>query len=866
MVDKSDTSIAAVQRAFSEASLEIGYFYPTSTGLDKSIFDAHEKLCEFFKLFQIHDFSKQEKGQSFKRVIESRILTPLDEVSLQLSLYRPDSKKGDPRFWISGIKKFAQPNDLLVFFFKDGVLYLVNSSDFNLICNGKLTPAFLSILQKKMIEPKVLNEDITMNQDEASINFPKGLVEWAGHHSGGVKRLFDISSGRPGKDLLKTNLIIRLEKWVSSVVTNESHVPRILFLVGGPGNGKTEAIENTIKKFDVEFKANGEMVKQLAKDFRPASGQPVPRVVTFLGREMHSLDPNFRLDIVQDATATVTGKKSSAASLLVEEISELLNSDTSHYYLCCINRGVLDEALIETIDAGNAVVSNLIEEITKVVSLSSSAPQCWPLKQYPTIAVWPMDVESLFIPTDNELNSVASSLFRHAVNPSYWTPFGTCAAGEQCPFCNSQTILSKEQPAESLLKILRWYELQSGKRWSFRDLFSLISYLLAGYRQETKGRQSNPCEWASSLVKLDLSQKTQATPTKQELTAIFYLATSGYQHALFHHWDSSLSNEFKSALKELGIEKTAEEGRLLMGFQLFMSDKKTAYLPATISSLLTSISESLDPAMANPECEISLNVRKKINLSELDARFSKSVQGGYDFIKTSRLLSFTEVELLKRLAKADTFLSDSVNRRKKPTAANFIQRCLRDFSCRLVRRSICVRYAVVADLNVLNSFQEIVEDVNGHNLHAISKQVRELLNEKDGFYVSLTTTFGQPLPPTQRQTTLIVPHRNVRPLPLSNLGRPTSPICYLKIGTGESAQAIPLTYDLFRAIKQLERGMSPASLSRNVVALLDSIKARLSGPIVRDHELWEDAKIQVGADGNEISKSFNGFVSLARIS
>ena len=127
-------------------------------------------------------------------------------------------------------------------------------------------------------------------------------------------------------------------------------------------------------------------------------------------------------------------------------------------------------------------------------------------------------------------------------------------------------------------------------------------------------------------------------------------------------------------------------------------------------------------------------------------------------------------------------------------------------------------------------------------------------------------TFGQPLPPTQRQTTLIVPHRNVRPLPLSNLGRPTSPICYLKIGTGESAQAIPLTYDLFRAIKQLERGMSPASLSRNVVALLDSIKARLSGPIVRDHELWEDAKIQVGADGNEISKSFNGFVSLARIS
>ena len=30
--------------------------------------------------------------------------------------------------------------------------------------------------------------------------FPKDLLEWAGHHSGGVKRLFDPSSGRPGRN------------------------------------------------------------------------------------------------------------------------------------------------------------------------------------------------------------------------------------------------------------------------------------------------------------------------------------------------------------------------------------------------------------------------------------------------------------------------------------------------------------------------------------------------------------------------------------------------------------------------------------------------------------------------------------------
>jgi hypothetical protein len=387
---------------------------------------------------------------------------------------------------------------------------------------------------------------------------------------------------------------------------------------------------------------------------------------------------------------------------------------------------------------------------------------------------------------------------------------------------------------------------------------------LAGYRPETKGRKSNPCEWAESLVKLNSSSKDNSLATKQELTAIFYLATSGYQHALFHHWENGLSLDLKSAIKDLGVDKSTDAGRLVHGFQLFMTDKRNTYLPATIYTLLSSMSEALDPALAIPENVISINAKSQISLSEIDARFSKSVQSGLDYLKNYRLLGVNEIELLKRLSNADLYFSEPINRRKKPTSANFIQRCLRDFACRFVRRSICSRYAVVADLNVLNAFQEIVEDENGQKLHAVSRQVKDLLNDADGFHVSLTTTFGQPLPPTQRQTTLIVPQRNVRSLPLNNVGRPKSPICYLKIGTGDSAQSIPLTYDLFRAIKELDRGLSPASLPRNVVALLDATKARLSGPIVRDHDLWEDAKIKVGADGAEISKSFDGFVSLSR--
>ena len=98
-------------------------------------------------------------------------------------------------------------------------------------------------------------------------------------------------------------------------------------------------------------------------------------------------------------------------------------------------------------------------------------------------------------------------------------------------------------------------------------------------------------------------------------------------------------------------------------------------------------------------------------------------------------------------------------------------------------------------------------------------------------------------------------------LPQNISGRPRAPICYLGVGNGKSAQPIPLTYDLFKAVKELERGLSPASLPRTVVALLDTTKARLSGLIVRDQDLLEDAQIRIGTDGTVVGRSWNGFVA-----
>jgi len=711
--------------------------------------------------------------------------------------------------------------------------------------------------------------DEVVNSQIENSSFPAALVDWAGHHSGGVKRLLDKDSGQPNRQLLRTNLLARLQDWAKRLSVESANIPRIVLLVGGPGNGKTEAIESTIHWLDSSLDCEGRLIDELSAEFHPSVGSAVPRLVSVNAGRLAKINTSLSLDIVQDASATAGHEGSTASVLLIEELSRLLDAPSSKAYLCCVNRGVLDDALIHAIDNKLDKPRAILEAVTRAVSLAYDSPTCWPLESFPSIAVWPMDAESLLVKPDNETSAPAEILLGQATEPEMWPAKGTCIAGNKCPFCSSQAILAKDEHRTALLKILRWYELASSKRWSFRDLFSLTSYLLAGHHPAVHDpvghtQQSTPCQWAANLIDLDQKAVTVKKPTRQALTAVFHLATSGYQHALFHRWDKSVATSLRRDIKELGLEKevSTEGYRTLMGLVYFFAERKDHYLPATIAHLLEGLVDTLDPAFASPDIEVAVSGRSTIVLGDLDMRFSRSLAGGLEFIRKFQVLSLNEVELLKRLSNADVLLSTPTIRRKRPIAASRVQHVLRDFACRLVRRSICTRTAVVADSQILQAFQQVVEDNDKHqHLFEVVKQVKELLNTGKEFEVSLTTTFGQPLPPRQRQATLIVPLRQVKMLAQNIEGRPRPPICYLGVGHGQSAQPIPLTYDLFKAVKELERGLSPASLPRTVVALLDTTKARLSGPIVRDEELIDDAKIRIGSDGTVVGRSWNGFVA-----
>ncbi len=87
----------------------------TPTMLDKSIIDATEPVRELLRRAEIHNFELQGKGPDEKVVVNAARVGVSSGKTVTLpttvALYRPNTKNGDPRFWIYGLNKEAAAGD-----------------------------------------------------------------------------------------------------------------------------------------------------------------------------------------------------------------------------------------------------------------------------------------------------------------------------------------------------------------------------------------------------------------------------------------------------------------------------------------------------------------------------------------------------------------------------------------------------------------------------------------------------------------------------------------------------------------------------------------------------------------------------------
>lgn len=116
-------------KALALRGIEACYVVPTQTGLEKSIMDAHVGVRDYLRVKGIHDFDSQDKGPANKRVVEAQFVTPSGREPTRLSLYRPETKGGDPRLWISNLGRIARPENVVGIVAGTTHIFVINLSD-----------------------------------------------------------------------------------------------------------------------------------------------------------------------------------------------------------------------------------------------------------------------------------------------------------------------------------------------------------------------------------------------------------------------------------------------------------------------------------------------------------------------------------------------------------------------------------------------------------------------------------------------------------------------------------------------------------------------------------------------------------------
>ena len=131
MRQSSDSEINKI-KILTENSVEVALIEPTENGLQKSIMDATAPVRNFLKEKFIHNYETQKQGPENKIQIAAKLITEEGFISSIASLYRPVTKKGDPRIWFKGLANYAEANDILGIFEFEKVLYILNITKLDL--------------------------------------------------------------------------------------------------------------------------------------------------------------------------------------------------------------------------------------------------------------------------------------------------------------------------------------------------------------------------------------------------------------------------------------------------------------------------------------------------------------------------------------------------------------------------------------------------------------------------------------------------------------------------------------------------------------------------------------------------------------
>ena len=668
------------------------------------------------------------------------------------------------------------------------------------------------------------------------------LLSWHGHDQGGVSVPFNDRGGNPLRDehgdpkVIETNLIKRLRDLARDIAEG-TEAPRWIFLVGGPGNGKSEAVQEFLYALDRELQCDGKLVGILKQKFSPAPLVPWNVEVNSDDSGLPDLfkEKIQRLIVVQDASAS-NNPRSDAANEIVNKIADLATHPPSlllPVFICCINRGLLARALTvahKDWGSGNEVV-RIIEALIEATAMrqetlseNKDRPPCWPLnldisEVEKQVCCWPLDVESLLLPENHGGSSISpvEQIIEKAIVENEWEVSGRCAdceSADLCPFRQNAIWLRNEETRDNLLSILRRGELAISQRWNFRDTFSLIAGTLVGNWNDF-AEFDHPCEWAHEKV-VSICQQVQTRPEKAVAPAIA-LVSRLYPNAMFPV-PMFLNLQEKNLTEKITLE---------VKNSITLLEKQ----PQThIQNLLRhSISPRLDPAFLSP-------LKEDHPIRKLENSYSQSVEIGNQNWDSCSGMSKVESIFFTLLKSAEEEW-DPLSRESAQILE--VLRFLGVVGVSLAKRSVGTRLGYHTNEDYLLDYEAVIRDEDA--LYDLTQELRSLLGA-GGFHFNALESFGQPRSEDDWLIALrgdTMPIAPITPAPIGGRDLPAHDFPFIKIVN----YSIPLTFDLYMALRLRQDGCESSSLPASVRAAIDRIRHLHAGQLCRDQEAFVNGKV-----------------------
>lgn len=458
-------------------STDLGiYVSLTKTDLSKGYTDLSPEVQELLRNTGVHDFQAQELGSKVDR---EAIITDSGE-SVTIRFLRPRTKNGT---WkrLSLLKNLVEalellPGSKLVFTVREEKLYLAHSDQTKSMKENDVIRALTEYGYGGKSAAVVPGEKTLAEKTLPEGDLPPGAI--------------------PGREFLEEAL------------TGDSLLPRWLFLVGGPGNGKSW-ISRSIEEKHGLLRDHEETDILAKRDYRYEVG-------------------GNRLVILNDATITL---EDGNERNLIDDLLEHSASGTN--LVANLNRGAIIEDLHKARENGTSWAEDLLhwlledgKQSTELVCEGSEvtiadggfpgSTQGFKLTvgdQEIEVVVAFLDKHSLLesgTPLKNvgeagaleRLNTSAGKLTLKLVSPSLFEDSEAgcagCKVASKCPFlANAMSLRAGEgRMVAGLSDLLRAAEIASGSPFTYREIWSILSQAILG-RWRSSWKEQHPCAWVN---------------------------------------------------------------------------------------------------------------------------------------------------------------------------------------------------------------------------------------------------------------------------------------------------------------------------------------------------------------------------------